>query len=198
MGKLDARLHRNKDTKQLAVFGLFDDEQEMARAVDALKVAGFRSEDISALLPDARSTHAFAHEKHTKAPEGAAVGAAAGGVTGGVLGLLLGLGAITVPGLGAFLAAGPIVAALAGVGAGGAVGSLTGALIGMGIPEYEAKRYESHIAAGGSLLSVHCESDDQARRARSLLDGFGGHDVDQAREVADRTSERDSHAPRQR
>ncbi len=169
--------------KKIAVFGLFRDEETLSRAVDALKVAGFANEDISALLPDTRSTHELAHEKHTKAPEGAAAGATAGVIAGGALGWLLGIGAIALPGLGMFLAAGPLMATLAGAGVGAAAGTLTGALIGMGIPEYEAKRYESLVNGGGMLLSVHCFDHDMARRARSLLDGFGGHDVADRREA---------------
>lgn len=172
-----------KKDKKISVFGLFHDESTLGRAVDALKAAGFRESDMSALLPDAQTTRAFAHEKHTKAPEGAAVGAATGVVAGGTVGLLLGLGTIAIPGLGAFLAAGPIMAALAGAGAGGAVGTLTGALVGMGIPEYEAKRYESFLTKGGSLLSVHADDNDWARRARSLLDGYGAYDIDKAHEA---------------
>lgn len=172
-----------KKDKKISVFGLFHDEPTLGRAVDALKAAGYRESDISALLPDAKTTRAFAHEKHTKAPEGAAVGAATGVVAGGTVGLLLGLGAIVIPGLGAFLAAGPIMGALAGAGAGGAVGTLTGALVGMGIPEYEAKRYESYLTKGGSLLSVHADDNDWARKARSILDGFGAYDIDKAHEA---------------
>lgn len=172
-----------KKDKKISVFGLFADERQLANAVDALKAAGYRESDISALLPDVKSTRAFAHEKHTKAPEGAAVGAATGVVAGGTVGLLLGLGAIAIPGLGAFLAAGPIMAALAGAGAGGAVGTLTGALVGMGIPEYEAKRYESYLTKGGSLLSVHCDDREWARKARSILDGFGAFDIDNVHEA---------------
>jgi hypothetical protein len=172
-----------KHDKKISVFGLFRDEATLSRAVDSLKAAGYRDSDISALLPDADTTRAFAHEKHTKAPEGAAVGAATGVLAGGALGALLGLGAIVIPGLGAFLAAGPIMGALAGAGAGGAVGTLTGALVGMGIPEYEAKRYEAHLAKGGALLSVHCDDRDWARRARQLLDGFGAYDIDQTHEA---------------
>ena len=174
----------DKRHQRIAVFGLFRDEQTLAKAVDALKAAGFMNNDISALLPDNQSTSTFAHEKHTKAPEGAAVGATAGVVTGGTVGLLLGIGAIAIPGLGAFLAAGPIMAALAGAGVGGAVGTLTGALIGMGIPEYEAKRYESFINDGGMLLSVHCDESELVHRARSIMDGFGGHDIAETKEKA--------------
>ncbi|MBA3457010.1 MAG: DUF3341 domain-containing protein [Deltaproteobacteria bacterium] len=175
---------KEKRDKKISVFGLFNDEDALSRAVDALKAAGFRNEDISALLPDRSQTKTFAHEKHTKAPEGAAIGATAGVVSGGALGLLLGLGMIAIPGLGAFLAAGPIMGALAGAGVGGAVGTLTGALVGMGIPEYEAKRYESYINKGGALLSVHCDDREWGHKARSILDGFGGHDIDTAREAA--------------
>lgn len=173
-----------KKDKKISVFGLFKDQTQLERAVEGLKAAGYRDSDISALLPDIQATRAFAHEKHTKAPEGAAVGAATGVVAGGTVGLLLGLGAIAIPGLGMFLAAGPIMGALAGAGAGGAVGTLTGALVGMGIPEYEAKRYESYLTKGGALLSVHADDQDWARKARSLLDGFGGYDIDSTHEAA--------------
>ena len=166
-----------KHDKKIAVFGLFNDEDTLSRTIDALRAAGFDSDDISALLPDARATRELAHEKHTKAPEGAAAGATAGVVTGGTLGWLLGIGAIAITGLGAFVAAGPIMAALAGAGVGAAAGTLTGALIGMGIPEYEAKRYESFVNDGGMLLSVHCHDREMVNRARSILDGFGGHDI---------------------
>jgi hypothetical protein len=185
MGVVKEEKRRVRDEKRhanIAVFGLFRDQQTMANAVDALHHAGFLSADISALLPDTESTRSFAHEKHTKAPEGAAAGATAGVLAGGTFGLLLGIGAIAIPGLGAFLAAGPIMAALAGAGAGGVVGTVTGALIGMGIPEYEAKRYESFIASGGMLLSVHCVDKELAHRARSVLDGFGAHDIGDTKE----------------
>jgi hypothetical protein len=171
-----------KADKKISVFGLFHSDAALGRAVDGLKAAGFRDEDLSALLPDTKTTRAFAHEKHTKAPEGAAAGATAGVLTGGTVGLLLGLGAITIPGLGAFLAAGPIIAALAGAGAGGAVGTLTGALIGMGIPEYEARRYESFVHSGGMLISVHADDEQWAHKAKSILDGFGATDIGDSKE----------------
>jgi hypothetical protein len=174
---------KERHDKNISVFGLFRDESTLSNAIDALKAAGFAPGDISALLPDRRATTELAHEKHTKAPEGAAAGATAGVVAGGTLGWLLGIGAITIPGLGIFLAAGPIMAALAGAGVGAAAGTLTGALIGMGIPEYEAKRYETFVNEGGMLLSVHCSDNDMARRARSLLDGFGGHDIADKRDA---------------
>jgi hypothetical protein len=173
--------------KKIAVFGLFDNRRALEAAIDSLRADGFRDSDISALLPDLASSRELAHEKHTKAPEGAAAGAAAGGVIGGTLGLLVGLGALVIPGLGPVLAAGPIVAALAGAGAGGALGTLTGALIGLGIPEYEAKRYETYLNRGGALLSVHADDRDWAARAKRVLDSCGAKDIDHASEAASKS-----------
>src|SRR5437660_12036898 len=113
--------------KNTAVFGIYPTYEAVEHAVDALRDAGFRSTDISVLFPENVGTKDFAHEKGTKAPEGAATGAGAGAVIGGALGWLTGIGALAIPGLGPFIAAGPIMAALAGVGVGGAVGALTGA-----------------------------------------------------------------------
>ena len=144
---------------------------------------GFTDAAISVLLPDAESTRAFAHEKHTKAPEGAATGITAGGVAGGVFGLLAGLGALAIPGAGPFIAAGPIVAALAGLGVGGAVGGFVGALVGMGIPEYEAKRYEGRVREGGILLSVHCDTSEEIDAAKDSLTATGAQDISSADEI---------------
>jgi hypothetical protein len=163
---------------------MFEHRVQVEAAIDALRTEGFRESDMSALLPDMDATKQLAHEKHTKAPEGALAGAAAGGVLGGTLGLLVGLGALAIPGLGPFIAAGPIMATLAGAGAGGAVGTLTGALVGMGIPEYEAKRYESFLNKGGSLLSVHADDGDWAKRAKIVLDRCGAKDIDKTSEAS--------------
>jgi len=146
--------------KNTAAFGIYRDRATVERAVDRLKAAGYRNTDISVLFPQNTGTKDFAHEKNTKAPEGATTGAGTGAIVGGTLGWLAGIGAIAIPGIGPFIAAGPIVAALAGVGAGGAVGGVVGALVGMGIPEYEAKRYEGRIKSGGILLSVHCDDSE--------------------------------------
>jgi hypothetical protein len=169
--------------KKISVFGLFKNHGQLNLAVTELVEHGFRHSDLSALLPTMDATKEFAHEKHTKAPEGAAVGAATGGVTGGAVGLLLGIGAIAIPGLGPFIAAGPIMAALAGAGVGGAVGTLTGALVGMGIPEYEAKRYETFLKDGGYLLSVHADNGDWADKAKDVLKRCGATDVDNRKEA---------------
>jgi hypothetical protein len=163
--------------KNTAVFGIFRDRQHVETGVDGLFEAGFRGEDISVLLPDNVGTKDFAHEKHTKAPEGAATGATTGGVVGGTLGLLAGIGAIAIPGVGPFIAAGPIMGALAGIGTGGVVGGVIGALVGLGIPEFEAKRYEGMIKEGRVLLSVHCDSSDWVTRAKEVLKRTGAEDI---------------------
>jgi hypothetical protein len=170
--------------KKIVVFGLFDGRAQLEAAIDGLRTEGFRESDMSALLPDLKSTKELAHEKHTKAPEGALAGAAAGGAIGGTLGLLAGIGALAIPGLGPFIAAGPIMATLAGAGVGGAVGTLTGALIGMGIPEYEAKRYESFLNKGGALLAVHADNSDWAQRAKTALQRYGAKDIDKTSEAS--------------
>jgi len=147
--------------KKTAVFGIYSSLASADNATDALVQAEFPASDISALLPDNLGTKEIGTPTATKAPEGAATGAGSGAVLGGALGLLAGIGAIAIPGVGPFIAAGPIMAALAGIGVGGAVGGVTGALIGLGIPEYEAKRYEGRIQKGGILLSVHCDTSDE-------------------------------------
>jgi hypothetical protein len=155
--------------KNTAVFGIYPTQAAVERAVDELRVGGFRSTDISVLFPENVGTKDFAHEKGTKAPEGATTGVSTGALAGGALGWLAGIGALAIPGLGPFIAAGPIMAALAGAGVGGAVGGLTGALIGMGIPEYEAKRYEGRVTKGGILLSVHSDNSDWTKRRKKSL-----------------------------
>lgn len=172
----------NKEDKKIAVFGLFDDRMALERCIDMLVGQGFRHSDISALLPDAKGTREIATEKHTKAPEGAALGAAAGGAIGGTLGLLVGLGALAIPGLGPFIAAGPIMATLAGAGAGGAVGTLTGALAGMGIPEYEAQKYQGVLNQGKLLLAVHADDREWAKKAHDILELENATGIDQKSE----------------
>src|SRR5271170_3141399 len=169
--------------KKTAVFGIYQNEKQAERTVDDLLAAGFSSDDISVLLPDNKGTRDFAHDKSTKAPEGAAAGVTTGGVIGGTLGLLAGIGILAIPGVGPFIAAGPIMAALAGLGVGGAVGGIIGALVGMGIPEYEAKRYEGHIKAGGVLLSVHCDTSEEIARAKDLLKHTGAQDISSSGEA---------------
>jgi hypothetical protein len=168
--------------KNKAVFGIYASALHAEQAVDHLMQAGFPSTDISVLLPDQRGTRDFAHEKETKAPEGATTGATAGGLIGGVMGVLVGIGALAIPGVGPFIAAGPIMAGLAGLGAGGAVGGLIGALVGMGIPEYEAKRYEGRLKNGGVLLSVHCDTSEEVGRAKDLLKHSGAEDISSSSE----------------
>jgi hypothetical protein len=164
-------------SKNTAVFGIYATPGTAEAAVDHLIAQGFTNASISVLLPDDESTRAFAHEKNTKAPEGATAGVTTGGVIGGTLGLLAGIGALAIPGVGPLIAAGPIVASLAGLGIGGAVGGIVGALVGMGIPEYEAKRYEGAVKGGGTLLSVHCDTSAQIDAAKTALKQTGASDI---------------------
>jgi hypothetical protein len=159
------------------VLGLVAGQGQAEHIVSELLEVGFANNDISALLPDKRGTRDFAHEQHTKAPEGAVAGASAGGVIGGVLGLLAGIGALAIPGVGPFIAAGPIMAALGGAAAGAAVGGVTGALVGMGMPEIQAKQYEGKIRGGNILISVHAEDSDERSRAKGVLERGGATDI---------------------
>jgi hypothetical protein len=162
----------------MAAFGIYNDRVSLESGIDALRAAGFRASDVSAILPERdKTTRDFAHEINTKAPEGAAAGAGTGAAVGGVLGWLVGIGALAIPGVGPLVAAGPIVAALAGAAAVGATGGLIGGLVGAGMPEIEAKRYAGRIREGGYLCSVHCDDRDWARRAREILEATGAHDV---------------------
>ena len=160
-----------------AVICIAKSEEQATRIVDDLKAAGFSNNDVSVLLPDRAGSRDFAHEHHTKAPEGAATGAVAGGVTAGVLGWLVGIGTLAIPGVGPLIAAGPIMAALGGVAAGGAVGGLAGALVGFGIPEYEAKQYEGKIKNGNILISVHTDDSRQRKIAKEIFDRDHATDV---------------------
>ncbi len=171
-------------SKNTAVFGIYPTINSAEEAVDTLIEAGFPSSDISVLLPDNQGTRDFATQKETKAPEGATTGGTTGGIIGGTLGVLAGIGALAIPGLGPFIAAGPIMAGLAGLGVGGAVGGLIGALVGMGIPEYEAKRYEGHVKNGGILLSVHCDTSEEISSAKELLKTTGANDISSTGESA--------------
>lgn len=163
--------------KNIAVFGIYRTRESVEQAVEALRAADFRNTDISVLFSENVGTKDFAHEKHTKVPEGSTAGAGTGAVIGGALGWLTGIGALAIPGVGPFIAAGPIVAALAGVGAGGVLGGIAGALVGMGIPEYEAKRYEGRVKEGGILISVHCDNTDWKKRAIEILKQTGAGDI---------------------
>src|SRR5580658_4974947 len=160
-----------------AVFGIAKTESQAIAIADQLKAAGFTENDVSVLFPDKQGSKDFAHEQHTKAPEGAATGAGSGAVLGGALGWMVGIGALAIPGLGVFIAAGPIMAALAGAAGGAAAGGLTGALIGMGIPEYEAKRYEGKVKDGNILLSVHTEDSKERDHAKKILEAAVAVDI---------------------
>ncbi len=166
-----------------SVFGILKTQADVEKTVDVLREAGFRSLDISVLMPKMGDTKSFAHKKETKAPEGATTGAATGVVVGTGLGWLVGIGALAIPGVGPLIAAGPIVAAMAGAGVGGAIGGVTGGLIGLGIPEYVAKRYEGFVKDGGILLSVHTDDSDWREKAKDILKICGARDISSSDEV---------------
>jgi hypothetical protein len=163
--------------KNRSVFGVYSTRDAADVALTGLRDAGFSGSDVSILLPENLGPRELVMSKESKAPEGTATGAGSGAVIGGALGWLVGIGALAIPGLGPFIAAGPIMAALAGIGAGGVVGGFVGGLVGLGIPEYEAKRYEGHLRRGGILLSVHCDTSDEIKVAKEVMERSGAEDV---------------------
>jgi hypothetical protein len=163
--------------KNKAVFGIYGNQSGVENAVQMLRDESFSNSDVAVLFPESVSNRELGTAKATKAPEGAVTGGASGAVLGGALGWLAGIGALAIPGVGPFIAAGPIIALLGGVGVGGAVGGFTGALIGAGIPEYEAKRYEGRLTKGGILLSVHCDTSEEIDRAKKILERTGAEDI---------------------
>lgn len=175
-----------------AVMCIVQNQDQAQSVVGQLQGAGFSNNDISVLFPNKHGSKDFAHEHNTKAPEGAVAGASTGGVLGGTLGLLAGIGALAIPGLGPFIAAGPLLAALSGAAAGATVGGVTGALVGLGIPEIEAKRYEGKIKGGNILISVHTESSDQVKRAEAIFKKSRAEDICSTNE-ASVPKNRDSH-----
>src|ERR1700732_5240998 len=182
--------------KKVGVFGIYASRLAVENATDSLMKAGFPASDISVLMPETLGGAKYmGAEKGTKAPEGTAAGATTGGIIGGTLGVLAGVGLLAIPGLGPFIAAGPIMAGLAGLGVGGAVGGVTGALIGAGIPEFEAKRYEGRLQKGGILLSVHCDTSEEVKRAKDVLKATGAEDVTSTGEAS---VDRDAKAARTR
>ncbi len=160
-----------------AVIGFVATQVQTEAIVTQLRSEGIPPTDISVLLPDKRNPREFTHEKNTTAPEGAVTGTVAGGVVVGALGLLAGIGALAIPGLGPLIAAGPIMAALSGIAAGGVVGGVAGALVGAGIPEYEAKFYESRLRDGNVLIAVHTEDADVRKTVLHTFKQMGVRDV---------------------
>jgi hypothetical protein len=174
---------KNNMSTNTAVYGLYRDRHGVDDAVETLRQGGFRNTDVSVLFPENLGSKDFAHDKSTKAPEGLAVGGDSVALTGSTLIWLAGIGPLAIPGIGPFIAAGPIMGLIAGVGVGGSVGSIVGGLVGMGIPEYEAKRYEGRIREGSILFSVHCDSPEWVTRAKDLLQQTGAEHIASAGEA---------------
>ncbi len=168
-----------------AVFGIYSNRAKVETALNELRDAGFINTDIS-LLAAEKTASDLGFKKTTKAPEGATTGGLTGGIIGGVLGWLAGVGLLSIPGIGPFIAAGPIMALLAGAGTGGTIGGIAGALTGIGMPEYEAKRYENRIALGEILLSVHTKDSISKDRAEDILKRTGGMDVGTEKEIREK------------
>jgi hypothetical protein len=183
--------------RNIAVFGIYPTDHATTAAVDELRAAGFRNTDVSVLVAENAGNKDLAHAKATKAPEGATTGGVTGAILGGALGWLAGVGTLAIPGLGPFIAAGPIIAMLSGVGVGSTVGGIAGALIGAGIPEYEAKRFEGRIRKGGILLSVHCDDRDWASNAKEILERTGAEDISSTSEAKADFAATDKPRPRE-
>jgi len=166
------------------VYGIANSDAQAVRIATRLKASGFTPNDISILAPDRSGLRDLGHENSTKAPEGAATGAGTGALLGGALGWLAGIGALAIPGLGPLIAAGPILAALTGAAVGGTAGGLTGALIGLGIPEYEAKQYESKLRQGNILLCVHTDDSEEAGCVRQIMSEEKAEDISTGSEAA--------------
>jgi hypothetical protein len=178
-----------------SVFCIATSRAKADQIVEQLKAGNFSNNDISVLFADKNASRDFAHEKNTKAPEGAVAGAGAGGVIGGTLGWIAGIGALAIPGVGPFIAAGPIIAALSGVAIGAAIGGIAGGLIGLGIPEIEAKRYEGKIKNGNILISVHTEDSEEISRAKEIFTKAGAQDICTTGEASVPTQHNDSDRP---
>ena len=175
-----------------AIIGIVQTQYQAEKIVSQLQQNGFLANDISVIFPDRQGTTDFAVEHSTKAPEGAIAGVGTGGVLGGALGLLAGLGALAIPGLGPFIAAGPLMATLSGMAVGAGVGGVAGALVGMGIPEIEAKLYEGKLRQGNVLVAVHTDDARQQKRARAVFDLADAQDVSTMTESTD--TDRSLHA----
>ena len=173
-----------------SVFCIVPSYGQATKIVGQLEAAGFSPNDISVLMPDRSGTRDFAHEHNTKAPEGAVAGAGTGGVLGGTVGLLAGIGALAIPGVGPFIAAGPIMAALSGAAVGATVGGIAGALVGLGIPEFEAKRYAGKVQGGNVLVSVHAERAEEVKSAREVFERFAAEDISVSGEASATTTKR--------
>ncbi len=145
--------------------------------LDDLQAAGFTPNDVSVLYPDTSTSHDFAHEVHSKMPEGATAGASTGGILGGALGWLAGIGSLAIPGVGPIIAAGPILGILSGAAIGATVGGVAGGLIGLGIPEVEAKRYAGKLRDERILISVAAITPGRVNSAKRVFREAGADDI---------------------
>ena len=166
-------------TMSHTVAGVFDNSSDAEKALNALKDAGFTPDQVSVAAKDTRETESMVERSDMAGAEtsGAATGALLGGITGGIAGWLVGIGALAIPGIGPIVAAGALATTLGGAAIGAVAGGLIGALVGMGIPEEDARGYETHVKEGRILITAQAATGQQAQEARDAFDRFGGSDV---------------------
>ncbi|MFN8636854.1 MAG: general stress protein [Chloroflexota bacterium] len=157
------------------VVAVFEDRDDAQDAINALRDAGFMADDISILARDRDTAGRLAEDTGTEAATGAATGALAGGLLGGVAGWLVGIGALAIPGVGPIIAAGPLAAALGGAAIGAAGGGIIGALTGAGIPEEEARYYDTEFRQGGIVVTVQARG--RYDEAHDIMHEYGGRDA---------------------
>jgi uncharacterized protein (TIGR02271 family) len=166
----------NETTRGSTVVGVFEDRDRAREAIEALKADGFTGDAISILSPDKQATQDIAADTGTHAGTGAVTGAVTGGILGGLGGWLVGIGALAIPGIGPFIAAGAFATALGGAALGAGIGAIAGALMGMGVPEEHAKYYEGEARAGRTLVTVR--ADGRYDDAQQILRQYGAYDVE--------------------
>jgi hypothetical protein len=166
-------------TMSHTVAGVFDSPSDAEKALNELKDAGFTPEQVSVVAKDTRETESMVERSDMAGAEtsGATAGAFLGGITGGIAGWLVGIGALAIPGIGPIVAAGALATTLGGAALGAVAGGLIGALVGAGIPEEDARGYETHVREGRILITAQATTGQQAQEARDAFDRHGGSDV---------------------
>jgi uncharacterized membrane protein len=161
------------------VAGVFTQEREAEQALNELKNAGFSPDQVSVVAKDTRGTQEMVERSDMAGAEtsGATAGAVLGGLTGGLAGWLVGIGALAIPGIGPIVAAGALATTLGGAAVGAVAGGLIGALVGAGIPEDDARTYETHVKEGRILITAQAATSTQAQEARDAFDRYNGSEV---------------------
>jgi hypothetical protein len=166
-------------TMSHTVAGVFNEPRQAEMALNELKSAGFTPEHVSVVAKDTSETESMVERSDMGGAEttGAGTGALLGGITGGIAGWLVGIGALAIPGIGPIVAAGALATTLGGAAVGAVAGGLIGFLVGAGIPEEDARDYETHVREGRILITAQASTAQQAQQARDAFDRHGGSDV---------------------